>query len=59
MKIYPELILGETKAVARCHTLWTNRPGLSRYEIGPFMQKSDAVEEARGVLSKVMAMDVS
>jgi len=44
--VHPEFVIGETKAVARMHTLWTNRPGLTRYEIGPFKQQKANVEEA-------------
>ena len=49
--------MGETKAAARLHTMWTNRAGLSRYELGPFKQLAAAVLDTLEVMSKVMALD--
>ena len=52
--VHPEFVIGETKAVARMHTLWTNRPGLTRYEIGPFKQQKENVEEALKKMSEAL-----
>ena len=49
--------MGDTKATARLHTMWTNRAGLSRYELGPFKQLAEAVLDTMAVMSRVMALD--
>ena len=48
-------VSGPAKAVARLHTLWTNRPGLTRYKIGPFNQSAEGVQKALFAMGKVMA----
>jgi len=55
--VHPEFVIGETKAVARIHILWTNRPGLTCYKIGPFKQHKANVEEALKKMSDALNVD--
>ena len=55
--MHPEFVIGETKDVARMHTLWTNRPGLTRYKIGPFKQQTDNVVDALKKMSDALNVD--